>query len=155
MNLQHPAESLCLVHMAAEQAAGGSNEQLFLYIGLTSGVCDRVSWRSVYPALFLQVTSRLHFSGSKLYVRNLSLRQQHSKRGTIFTIDLTLLQVAVDATAGTLCDPRKRFLGTKPVKLFRIQVQGKRGVSSKRPSRLTRTVDDDRSGASLLLQTFG
>lgn len=28
--------------MAAEQAAGGSNEQLFLYIGLTSGVCDRV-----------------------------------------------------------------------------------------------------------------
>lgn len=28
--------------MAAEQAAGGSNEQLFLYIGLTNGVCQRV-----------------------------------------------------------------------------------------------------------------
>lgn len=42
MNLPHPAESLCLAHMAAEQAAGGSNEQLFLYIGLTSGVCQRV-----------------------------------------------------------------------------------------------------------------
>lgn len=42
MNLPHPAESLCLAHMAAEQAAGGSNEQLFLYIGLTSGVCERV-----------------------------------------------------------------------------------------------------------------
>ncbi|CAM9302661.1 unnamed protein product [Scytosiphon promiscuus] len=77
MNLPHPAESLCLAHMAAEQAAGGSNEQLFLYIGLTSGVCQRV---------------------------------------------------AVDATAGTLSDPRQRFLGTKPVKLFRIRVQDKRGV---------------------------
>lgn len=42
MNLPAPAESLCLVHMAAEQAAGGSNEQLFLYIGLTNGVCQRV-----------------------------------------------------------------------------------------------------------------
>lgn len=43
MNLPAPAESLCLAHMAAEQAAGGSNEQLFLYIGLTNGVCQRVS----------------------------------------------------------------------------------------------------------------
>ncbi|CAM9692315.1 unnamed protein product [Ectocarpus sp. 13 AM-2016] len=77
INLPHPAESLCLAHMAAEQAAGGSNEQLFLYIGLASGVCQRV---------------------------------------------------AVDATAGTLSDPRQRFLGSKPVKLFRIQVQDKRGV---------------------------
>lgn len=42
MNLPAPAESLCLAHMAAEQAAGGSNEQLFLYIGLTNGVCQRV-----------------------------------------------------------------------------------------------------------------
>lgn len=42
MNLLAPAESLCLVHMAAEQAAGGSNEQLFLYVGLTNGVCQRV-----------------------------------------------------------------------------------------------------------------
>lgn len=42
-----------------------------------------------------------------------------------------LTQVAVDATAGTLSDPRQRFLGSKPVKLFRIQVQDKRGVSSK------------------------
>lgn len=40
-----------------------------------------------------------------------------------------LTQVAVDATAGTLSDPRQRFLGSKPVKLFRIQVQDKRGVS--------------------------
>lgn len=53
------------------------------------------------------------------------------------TIDLTFLQVAVDGTAGTLSDPRKRFLGTKPVKLFRIQVQDKRGVSSEGPSKLT------------------
>lgn len=50
MNLPHPAESLCLAHMAAEQAAGGSNEQLFLYIGLTSGVCERVSFARGYPA---------------------------------------------------------------------------------------------------------
>ncbi|CAB1113081.1 unnamed protein product [Ectocarpus sp. CCAP 1310/34] len=78
INLPHPAESLCLAHMAAEQAAGGSNEQLFLYIGLASGVCQRV---------------------------------------------------AVDATAGTLSDPRQRFLGSKPVKLFRIQVQDKRGMT--------------------------
>lgn len=42
MNLPAPAESLCLARMAAEQAAGGSNEQLFLYIGLTNGVCQRV-----------------------------------------------------------------------------------------------------------------
>lgn len=35
----------------------------------------------------------------------------------------------MDATAGTLSDPRQRFLGSKPVKLFRIQVQDKRGVS--------------------------
>ncbi|CAM9666346.1 unnamed protein product [Ascophyllum nodosum] len=77
MNLPAPAESLCLAYMATEQAAGGSNEQLFLYVGLTNGVCQRV---------------------------------------------------AVDATAGTLSDPRQRFLGSKAVKLFRIQVQDKRGV---------------------------
>ena len=35
----------------------------------------------------------------------------------------------MDATAGTLSDPRQRFLGSKAVKLFRIQVQDKRGVS--------------------------
>lgn len=52
MNLPHPAESLCLVHMAAEQAAGGSNEQLFLYIGLTSGVCQRVSFSAVHRVPF-------------------------------------------------------------------------------------------------------
>lgn len=44
-------------------------------------------------------------------------------------MSLSLIQVAVDATAGTLSDPRQRFLGSKPVKLFRIQVQDKRGVS--------------------------
>ena len=44
MNLPAPAESLCLAYMATEQAAGGSNEQLFLYVGLTNGVCQRVSY---------------------------------------------------------------------------------------------------------------
>ncbi|CAM9248608.1 unnamed protein product, partial [Choristocarpus tenellus] len=77
MELPAPADSLCLVEMAAEQAAGGSTQQLFLYIGLSNGVCQRV---------------------------------------------------AVDATAGTLSDARSRFLGSKPVKLFRVNVQGKRGV---------------------------
>lgn len=50
MNLPAPAESLCLVYMAAEQAAaGGSNEQLFLYIGLANGVCQRVRGRTRHP----------------------------------------------------------------------------------------------------------
>lgn len=49
MNLPAPAESLCLAHMAAEQAAGGSNEQLFLYIGLTNGVCQRVGAHKCGP----------------------------------------------------------------------------------------------------------
>lgn len=51
MNLPAPAESLCLVYMAAEQAAaGGSNEQLFLYIGLANGVCQRVRKRREHLA---------------------------------------------------------------------------------------------------------
>lgn len=67
MNLPHPAESLCLAHMAAEQAAGGSNEQLFLYIGLTSGVCERVSLSVVFPALFILsvTTSCLTFQAKR------------------------------------------------------------------------------------------
>lgn len=61
MNLPHPAESLCLVHMAAEQAAGGSNEQLFLYIGLTSGVCQRVSFFFSAPFIFMSMTTTVIF----------------------------------------------------------------------------------------------
>lgn len=66
MNLTHPAESLCLAHMAAEQAAGGSNEQLFLYIGLTSGVCERVS----VLAVFVQRFSSIFFFQRFFYVMN-------------------------------------------------------------------------------------
>lgn len=47
----------------------------------------------------------------------------------VSTVATMFIKVAVDATAGTLSDPRQRFLGAKPVKLFRIQVQDKRGVS--------------------------
>lgn len=39
-----------------------------------------------------------------------------------------LHRVAVDITAGTLSDSRQRFLGIKPVKLFRVMVRGRRGV---------------------------
>jgi splicing factor 3B subunit 3 len=39
-----------------------------------------------------------------------------------------LHRVAVDGTAGTLSDSRQRFLGVKPVKLFRVMVRGRRGV---------------------------
>lgn len=39
-----------------------------------------------------------------------------------------LHRVAVDSTAGTLSDSRQRFLGVKPVKLFRVMVKGRRGL---------------------------
>jgi splicing factor 3B subunit 3 len=39
-----------------------------------------------------------------------------------------LHRVAVDTTAGTLSDSRQRFLGIKPVKLFRVLVRGRRGI---------------------------
>ena len=39
-----------------------------------------------------------------------------------------LHRVAVDTTAGTLSDSRQRFLGIKPVKLFRVFVRGRRGI---------------------------
>lgn len=39
-----------------------------------------------------------------------------------------LHRVAVDPTAGTLSDSRQRFLGIKPVKLFRVMVKGRRGI---------------------------
>jgi splicing factor 3B subunit 3 len=39
-----------------------------------------------------------------------------------------LHRVAVDTTAGTLSDSRQRFLGIKPVKLFRVLVHGRRGL---------------------------
>jgi splicing factor 3B subunit 3 len=39
-----------------------------------------------------------------------------------------LHRVAVDSTAGSLSDSRMRFLGPKPVKLFRVMVRGSRGV---------------------------
>lgn len=129
MNLPAPAESLCLAHMAAEQAAGGSNEQLFLYIGLTNGVCQRVSSHG-YGTL----ESAAGYVRSTYSVLNRSLSKYCCSHG--HNIDMLhanrfrLTQVAVDATAGTLADPRQRFLGSKPVKLFRIQVQDKRGVSS-------------------------
>ena len=39
-----------------------------------------------------------------------------------------LHRVAVDKTAGSLSDDRQRFLGQRPVKLFRVMVQGCKGV---------------------------
>lgn len=39
-----------------------------------------------------------------------------------------LHRVAVDPVAGSLSDSRQRFLGLKPVKLFRVMAQGQRGV---------------------------
>lgn len=39
-----------------------------------------------------------------------------------------LHRVAVDSTAGSLSDDRQRFLGQRPVKLFRVMVQGYKGV---------------------------
>lgn len=125
ISLPAPAESLCLVHMAAEQAAGGSNEQLFLYIGLTSGVCQRVTGVPIREAT--SDGGHIWFSdalGPWCCLQKPVLCSPHVEwnwRG---------VQVAVDATAGTLSDPRQRFLGSKPVKLFRIKVQDKRGVSS-------------------------
>lgn len=125
MNLPAPAESLCLAYMAAEQAAGGSNEQLFLYIGLTNGVCQRVRERRAISARFNGYNS-CALSQSRISLCKLNCAHC-SDVAVVNRVYLT--QVAVDATAGTLSDPRQRFLGSKPVKLFRIQVQDKRGVS--------------------------
>lgn len=79
MKLPARPESVCLVRMDGDAAAGGkeATAMIYLNIGLTTGVLHRV---------------------------------------------------AVDMTAGTLSDSRQRFLGPKPVKLFRIMVQGRRGV---------------------------
>jgi len=43
-------------------------------------------------------------------------------------INGTAQRVSVDMITGTLSDPRTRFLGGKPVRLFRVMVQGHRGV---------------------------
>lgn len=63
----------------------------------------------------------------------LSINVRLHKFICVFATGSVCQQVAVDATAGTLSDPRQRFLGTKPVKLFRIRVQDKRGVSNRGP----------------------
>lgn len=39
-----------------------------------------------------------------------------------------LVRLAVDAVAGSLSDMRQRYLGPRPVKLFRVLVRGQRGV---------------------------
>jgi splicing factor 3B subunit 3 len=39
-----------------------------------------------------------------------------------------LVRVAVDSTAGTMSDSRKRYLGPRSIKLFRVLVRGSRGV---------------------------
>jgi len=36
-----------------------------------------------------------------------------------------MLKTAVDSTTGTLTDTRTRFLGTKPIRLFKIMIQGR------------------------------
>jgi splicing factor 3B subunit 3 len=39
-----------------------------------------------------------------------------------------MLRTMVDPISGTLTDTRTRYLGSKPVKLFRIKIQGKDSV---------------------------
>ena len=39
-----------------------------------------------------------------------------------------LIRLAVDAVTGDLSDMRQRYLGPKPVKLFRVTVQGQPGL---------------------------
>lgn len=124
ISLPAPAESLCFVHMAAEQAAGGSNEQLFLYIGLTNGVCQRVRLSCLE-----KVERSVDPSRRPEDVLAIQSFLVHSINAPCLIGGLVLLQVAVDATAGTLSDARQRFLGSRAVKLFRINVQNIRGVS--------------------------
>lgn len=40
-----------------------------------------------------------------------------------------LLRSTLDQVTGDLSDNRTRYLGTKPVKLFRVRIQGKEAVS--------------------------
>lgn len=55
-------------------------------------------------------------------------------RGTLYlNIGLTngvLLRTVLDPVTGDLSDTRTRYLGSRPVKLFRIKMQGNQAVSS-------------------------
>ena len=67
------------------------------------------------------------------------VREMRSTTSAVAEVDSTLYlsiglcngilhRVAVDPVAGSLSDSRLRLLGSKPVKLFRVMVQGQRGV---------------------------
>lgn len=40
-----------------------------------------------------------------------------------------LVRITLDQVTGDLSDNRTRYLGTRPVKVFRVQIQGKEAVS--------------------------
>jgi splicing factor 3B subunit 3 len=78
---------------------------------------------------------------SETTIQHQDTATQHSKAATtapsavattmylnIGLVSGVLHRVAVDVTAGTLSDSRQRFLGIKPVKLFRVLVHGRRGL---------------------------
>lgn len=72
-------------------------------------------------------------AAESLCIVEMGAGEEESARGTLYlNIGLTngvLLRTVLDPVTGDLSDTRTRYLGSRPVKLFRIKMQGNQAVS--------------------------
>ena len=104
------AESLCIVEMGAKDANNSeelSPQQSSLYLNIGEQSCNRDLLNII--ARSIQVTR---------HVFNICTGLQNG----------VLLRTVLDPISGDLADTRTRYLGSRPVKLFRIKMQGNQAV---------------------------
>lgn len=74
--------------------------------------------------LFLNIGLEVKFFGHFFGV-------EFSKMSPFFIQNGVLLRTVLDSVTGDLSDTRTRYLGTRPVKLFKVKMQGKNAVRKK------------------------
>uniref|UniRef100_A0A1B6GN54 Uncharacterized protein n=3 Tax=Cuerna arida TaxID=1464854 RepID=A0A1B6GN54_9HEMI len=120
-----------VVCMALGNAPSGEQMSRFLAVGLADNTVRIISLDPDDGLSPLSMQA-LPAAAESLCIVEMGAGEDDSARGTLYlNIGLTngvLLRTVLDPVTGDLSDTRTRYLGSRPVKLFRIKMQGNQAV---------------------------
>lgn len=132
-----PSDILC---MALGSVPAGEQRSGFLAVGLSDNTVRIISL-DPNDCLSPRAMQALPYAAESLCICEMGMSETHQDddeetvttgSGTIYlNIGLcngVLLRTVLDPVTGDLADTRTRYLGSRPVKLFRIKVQGNESV---------------------------